>query len=147
MKLILLGCLVFPVLLNAQISNAIDKETIKKQIIAMEKAFESELLSKGAAEAFYKYAADNAVIKRENDTLVIGKDAIKKYYSNPAYAKAKAWWSPDFIDVSEDGTMAYTYGNYKWDMTDDSGNKQNYTGVFHTVWKKMSDGSWKYVWD
>lgn len=113
----------------------------------MEKAFETEMNAKGAAEAFYNYAADDAVIKRENDTLLKGKNAIRDYYSKPVYKTAKAWWSPDHVDVSEDGTMAYTYGKYKWEMTNADGKTVSYGGIFHTVWKKMPDGSWKYVWD
>ena len=58
-----------------------------------------------------------------------------------------ATWKPDFIDVSNDGTMSYTYGNYEWSMTDTLENTKISTGVFHTVWKKMLDGNWKYVWD
>ena len=112
-----------------------------------EKEFQQLLVSEGVATAFYRFAADSAVIKRENDSLIIGKEAIKNYYSNPFYKNAIAVWSPDFISVSDDGTMAYTYGKYEWTFTDSAGLTSNYKGVFHTVWKKMKDGSWKYVWD
>lgn len=125
----------------------LDKEKLKTEIISMEKAFETMLNEKGVAEAFSYFAADNAVIKRENDTLVKGKKAIFDYYSNPVYKTAHAWWTPDYIDISDDGSMAYTYGKYTWEMINAEGKKINYSGVFHTVWKKMKDGSWKYVWD
>lgn len=128
-------------------TNSADKEKIKEEIRKMEKVFQDDLIANGVEYAFYKYAADNAVIKREGDTLITGKAAIKNYYSNAAYKNAVATWAPDFIDVSEDGTMAYTYGKYKWTMKDAAGKSSTFTGVFHTVWKKMTDGSWKYVWD
>lgn len=102
---------------------------------------------KGIAEAFYFFADDSAVIKRQNDTLVIGKVNIKKYYSNDFYKYASVKWAPEFIDVSEDGTLAYTYGKYVWKSKDNAGNESEFTGVFHTVWKKQKDNSWKYVWD
>lgn len=113
----------------------------------MERNFRDDLKSHGVQSAFYKYAAENAVIKRQNDTLIIGNQAIKNYYSNPIYKTATADWSPDFIDVSDDGSMAYTYGRYKWNFIDRTGKASIHEGVFHTVWKKMADGSWKYVWD
>jgi len=119
----------------------------KNEIRQTEKDFQQLLNSEGAALAFYTFAADSAVIKRENDTLIIGKEAIKKYYLNHFYKNATAVWEPDLIDVSDDGTMAYTFGKYEWSFTDSTGKKTNYRGIFHTVWKKMSDGSWKYVWD
>jgi len=56
-------------------------------------------------------------------------------------------WSPDFVETSQDGTIGYTYGNYTWQSKDSSGKVNEAKGVFHTVWKKQKDGSWKYVWD
>ena len=119
----------------------------KNKIRQTENDFQQLLVSEGAASAFYKFASDSAVIKRQNDTLIFGKEAIKKYYSNPFYKNAVATWKPDYIDISDDGTMAYTFGKYEWTFTDSTGKKTNYKGIFHTVWKKMSDGSWKFVWD
>ncbi|MBK7030961.1 MAG: hypothetical protein IPH45_17925 [Bacteroidales bacterium] len=43
--------------------------------------------------------------------------------------------------------MAYTYGKYTWKINNGNGDTTVYKGVFHTVWKKQGDGSWKYVWD
>lgn len=125
----------------------VDKQRTREEIRQMEKSFQDYLLQHGAEAAFHHYAADDAVIKREGDSLIAGKAAIKNYYSNPAYKNATATWSPDFIDVSDDGTLAYTYGKYKWTTKDTSGKATTYEGVFHTVWKRMKDGSWKYVWD
>ena len=119
----------------------------KDEIRKVERDFQQLLVSEGAASAFYKYASDSAVIKRENDTLIYGNEAIKKYYSNPFYKNAVAVWEPDYIGISDDGTMAYTFGKYEWTFTDTTGKKINYNGIFHTVWRKMPDGSWKYVWD
>lgn len=124
-----------------------DKELLKKEIKQMENDFQKTLMREGTAHAFYTFAADDAVIKRENDTLIMGNDAIKKYYSKPIYKNAVAKWEPDYIDISEDGTLAYTYGKYSWDFTDSVGKVTTYKGVFHTVWKRMADGNWKYVWD
>ena len=123
------------------------KETSKEDIIAIEKQFEKKCKESGIAIAFYEFAADDAVIKRENDSLIKGKEAIKNYYSNPKYSKATVTWKPDFINVSDDGTRAYTYGKYVWTASDSLGSKKEFKGVFHTVWKKQKDGNWKYVWD
>ena len=119
----------------------------KNEIRQTEKDFQRLLISEGAASAFYKFASDSAVIKRKDDTLIFGNEAIKKYYSNPFYKNAVAIWEPDYIGISDDGTMAYTFGKYEWTFTDSTGKKTNYKGIFHTVWKKMLDGSWKFVWD
>jgi ketosteroid isomerase-like protein len=124
-----------------------DPEALKKEIVQMERSFCKDLHTRGAAYAFYTYAAPEAVIKRENDTLIKGREAIKLYYSKPEYLQATANWEPDYTDVSADGTLAYTWGKFSWTGKDTTGKEFNYSGVFHTVWKKQPDGGWKYVWD
>lgn len=128
-------------------NTSVEKESLIKEIFNSEKAFEKMCAENGIAEAFYFFADDNAVIKRENDTLIIGKEQIKEYYDKEFYKTAKVNWAPDFIDVSEDGTLAYTYGKYLWVSKDEKGNDVEYRGVFHTVWKRQIDNTWKYVWD
>lgn len=124
-----------------------DRLALQEEIKKTEQAFNDSASEKGIAHAFYAFAAEDAVIKRENDTLIKGREAIKTYYSDSKYIKATVTWKPDHIEVSEDGTMGYTYGKYLWKTTDSTGNKKEFKGVFHTVWKKQKDGSWKYIWD
>lgn len=124
-----------------------DKEALKKEILDTEKAFESMAAEEGIPEAFYYFADENAVLKRQNDTLITGRQNIKAFYEKQNTQAIQLNWSPDFIDVSDDGTMAYTYGKYTWKGKNDEGEPVQLHGVFHTVWKKQPDGSWKYVWD
>jgi ketosteroid isomerase-like protein len=124
-----------------------DIEAIKKEIVKAEKDFETMAAEKGVAEAFSFFADSNAVIKRQNDSLIHGKEGIRNYYSNPNYKNAIAKWAPDFVDVSVNGDLAYTYGKYTWEFKDSAMKSSFYSGVFHTVWKKQGDGNWKYVWD
>lgn len=123
------------------------KLELEAEAYKAESDFKNLSLTKGIPEAFYTFADSNAVIKRENDTLIQGKENIKKYYANPKFKKASVTWKPDFVEVSKDGEMAFTYGKYIWSVKDSLGNKKDFNGVFHTVWKKQKDGSWKYVWD
>ena len=124
-----------------------DLTSEKEAIRTAEKDFEKMVGEKGIAEAFWFFADSSATIKRQNDTLIHGRDNIKNYYSAESFKMASVTWSPDFIDVSENADMGYTYGNYKWKVSDSTGKSSEYNGVFHTVWKKQKDGSWKYVWD
>jgi ketosteroid isomerase-like protein len=134
------------VIILAACRPATDKEAIKKEVFQTEKAFEKMAAEKSIAEAFYHFAADSAVIKRRNDTLIVGKANIKAFYEK-GDPNATVNWTPDFIDVADDGTLAYTYGNYVWKTKDEEGTVKEYKGVFHTVWKKQKDGRWRYVWD
>ncbi len=123
-----------------------DKDEIKKEIFQTEKAFEKMTSERSIAEAFYYFADINAVISRENDTLIKGKENIKIYYEKNN-KNATVNWTPDYIDVSDCGTLGYTYGKYIWKIKNEEGIITEYKGVFHTVWKKQKDNTWKYVWD
>ncbi|RYY15598.1 MAG: nuclear transport factor 2 family protein [Chitinophagaceae bacterium] len=112
-----------------------------------ERSFQVMTVEKGIHEAFRFYADSNAVMKRENDTLVRGREGIRNYYSQASYAGASVNWLPDFTDASAGGDFGYTYGRYTWRIRDSAGKVMEKNGVFHTVWKKQADGNWKYVWD
>jgi len=122
-------------------------ETWKQQIASTEKAFEKMAHDKGITEAFYQFADSMAVINRGNDSLIYGKESIRHFYALKNYSNATINWTPDFIQISDDGTLAYTYGKYNWKFKQVDGSTKEFTGIFHTVWKKQKDGSWKYVWD
>ena len=144
MKTVIL--LILSSLFISSCQKSVDLGQIKQEIISTEASFQTMAHDKGIAEAFAHYADENAVIKRENDTLIIGKEAIRNYYLNKKLTTATVTWKPDFVEVSLDGTLAYTYGKYQWKINEDNTIKE-YKGVFHTVWKRQDDGKWLYVWD
>ena len=129
-------------------NSAVDTEKLKREIAKAEADFENLCKKESIAYGFWFFADSMAVIKRANDSLIIGKAAIKHYYeSDPLYSKASVAWTPDFIEVAASGDMAYTYGKYVWTSVDSFNKKVEYRGVFHTVWKRQATGEWKYVWD
>jgi ketosteroid isomerase-like protein len=123
-----------------------NKDIAREEVFQAEKAFAKMAGEKGLAEAFWFFAAENAVIKRGNDSLISGKENIRNFYDKNSKPDAKLSWTPDFIGVSECGTLAYTYGQYVFSRLDSSGKMTENRGIFHTVWKKQNR-EWKYVWD
>jgi ketosteroid isomerase-like protein len=123
------------------------KEKVKEKIFQTEKAFEKMTAEKGIEEAFYYFADEDAVIHRENDTLIKGKENIRIYYGKKNLKNAVVNWTPDYINVSDCGTLGYTYGKYVWKIRNNEGAIKEIKGIFHTVWKKQKDNTWKYVWD
>jgi ketosteroid isomerase-like protein len=144
MKKIFLILICFSLFVSCRQSSNI--EVARKEILETEKAFEKMVSEKGSAEAFYYFADDNAVIRRGNDSIIIGRENIKLYYDKNANPNAKLHWTPDFIGVSDCGTLAYTYGKYVYSIQDSTGKNIDYKGIFHTVWKKRNN-EWRYVWD
>jgi len=116
----------------------------KQEVRDAELSFSKLAGEEGIHKAFTSFAAEDAVIMR-NDELVEGLMNIDIYYKNQT-SKGLAW-SPDFVDVSASGDLAYTYGHYTYSYTDSTGKAMENKGIFHTVWKRQADGTWKFVWD
>lgn len=123
-----------------------DLEKWKAEIVATEKAFNDMAQEEGLANAFAFYAADDGVIKR-NNTIIQGKEAIRARYENNDGPEGTLTWAPTFVDVSRSGDLAYTYGDYTFTYPDSLGNMKSNAGIFHTVWKRQTDGTWRFVWD
>jgi ketosteroid isomerase-like protein len=123
-------------------------EKWKQEIRDVERDFAAMAESTGISEAFIHYAAEDAVLMR-NDRLIIGKKQLMAHFGKSAIQSQdqKLSWKPDFVDVSSSGDLAYTYGHYIYTYTDSIGKMVEHKGVFHTVWKRQSDGSWRFVWD
>ena len=121
-------------------------ETWKEEVRLTELNFSEMAVKEGIAPAFLHFAAEDAVLNR-NDSLIIGIDNIRARFNELPAVQGQLTWAPDFIDVAQSGDLAYTYGKYQYAAVDSTGNEIISNGVFHTVWKRQTDGSWKYVWD
>lgn len=123
-----------------------DQVKLVKEVMVVEQRFSDYAKERGVKEAFLEFAADSAVLNR-GGKIIKGKEAIKSYFESLPYSDVRLQWEPDFADVSRDGQMAYTYGSYTFSATDSLKNPIEAKGIFHTVWKRQPDGSWKYVYD
>ena len=93
--------------------------------------------------------SSEVVVLMKNNTLAIEKTAIKNHFENQSTKNTNVslTWKPDFVDVAASGDLGYTYGKYTYSFTNSEGNKIETNGVFHTVWKRQLDGTWKFVCD
>ncbi len=119
---------------------------INKEILQVEHAFAARVKKFGMGEAFVFYAAENAVINRDNQ-LISGREAIKVYFENSSLKNIKLEWEPTFIDVALSNDLAYSYGDYVFSAVNEKGEPIQSKGIFHTVWKRQIDGEWRFVWD
>jgi ketosteroid isomerase-like protein len=123
-------------------------ENWKNEIINTEQAFAEMAMNEGIPKAFLTYAANDVVLLR-NNKLIIGIESLRESYKNKEseIGKVSLTWKPDFVDVALSGDLGYTYGKYVYTTTDSIGTKNVVEGIFHTVWKRQPDGTWKFVWD
>ncbi len=122
-------------------------EQAKKEIASTEKEFEKMAEEKGVAEAFGFFADSTAVMKGNEDSVIIGKAGIRDIFAGDRFKTARVKWTADFIDAAASGELGYTYGKYRWEFKDSTGKITESKGIFHTVWKKQKDGNWRFVWD
>jgi ketosteroid isomerase-like protein len=120
----------------------------KQEIVNTELEFAEMAKNEGISKAFLTFAADNAVLMR-NNKLIIGKEALKRNFDSRKSdsGKVSLSWEPDFVDVSASGDLGYTYGKYLYTFIDSVGNIKQDSGIFHTVWKRQPSGEWRFVWD
>jgi len=127
--------------------DTVNLERWKQEIVDTEAAFAKLAAEAGIREAFITYAAPDAVLMR-NNRLIKGDTGITSYLGKQLPLRDELLeWKPGFVDVSSSGDLAYTYGNYTYSFADSTGSRVVQRGVFHTVWKRQADGSWKFVWD
>jgi len=145
-KIILIVVAVFALMAFDKSIRTLKNHADKSELIKMEKEFSDYVQQQGIPAGFGKYAAEDAVINR-NGNLIKGREAINKFYQATRTKNDKLVWAADFADVSASGEMGYTFGNYTYTAVDSAGNAKEYKGIFHTVWKRQKDGSWKFVYD
>jgi ketosteroid isomerase-like protein len=121
-------------------------EAAKNEIFRTEQAFEAMAKEKGLSEAFAFYADTIAVLNR-GSYVIHGRDSIRQFYRAPRYKGVMLEWKPDFIEVSAAADLGYTFGKFTYTTRDSTGKAISTKGIFHTVWKKQSDGTWRFVWD
>ena len=124
----------------------VDLEKAKAEVRQAELDFSSYAGREGIAAAFYTYAANDAVINR-GGKVVEGKDAIRAFYDRDNFKTARLVWAPDFVEVAASADLAYTYGKFTFTDTGADGKEVKNEGIFHTVWKRQKDGTWKFVYD
>ena len=145
MKTLLISLLGWFVL-GCQPNSTAKIEQWKSEIIAVEEAFNDMAQEEGIEKAFTFYAAEDGVLRR-NHKIIQGKADISAWYNNDVRPGDSLSWTPTFVDISAAGDLAYTYGDFTFSYLDSLGQRKVNTGIFHTVWKRQKDGSWRYVWD
>lgn len=131
---------------SSKSTEELTREQVIEEIYAMEKAFNDMLAKEGRAEAFAHFAAEGGSISR-GGRLITGKDSIHAYYARSTTQILTLTWKPSFVDVSDDLSMAYTWGPTFFKGIRENGEQFENTGTFHSIWKRQADGSWRYVYD
>ena len=103
----------------------------------------AQAVAQHGRDAFLTYFAEDGV--EISSGTVTTKDQMRKQPQWPAGTSLT--WGPTKAEMSISGDLGYTYGNYVFSSKTKDAKIETETGIYMTVWKRQSDGSWKVVLD
>jgi ketosteroid isomerase-like protein len=122
-------------------NTAADKDAANKAHDVLEGAFKNS-----DCNAMVANAANDAVLEPPNSASASGVDGVKSWCT-PMFTQMKTKAldvSSKDMDVS--GDIAVDRGEYDWTLTPAKGGADvKSKGRYITIWKRQSDGSWKWT--
>lgn len=149
------GFLISLLLVSVSRSLGGSQEALCQELATTERSFCAEAARVGIADAFLAYMAENCFLP---DRLGLSRSEYRKAVE-VARAKAGAsyrpgpnpdvqlTWAPLRVEVSDDGTLGYTWGRYDFTSKGKDGKLDSSSGIYLTIWRRQADGSWKFVYD
>jgi ketosteroid isomerase-like protein len=131
-----------------QTSNPLAQPTLSPGVLLLlelEGRF-SQSVSEGGGKAFGTWFADDAVTLNNGKPAVLGRTAIaaQAQWDPKTY---QLTWTPQGAQMGPSNDMGFTWGHYEGHSKDKNGEPVVISGRYFTVWKKLSDGTWKVALD
>jgi ketosteroid isomerase-like protein len=122
----------------------VQAQTPLQEMVQTEQAFSRMAAEKNTRDAFMAYIADDGLLFRPG--AVNGKKWMLEHPVPPSDKHPLLAWQPSFAGMAASGDLGFTTGpwEFKEDVKDE---KPAGYGHFVTLWKKQTDGSWKFVVD
>ena len=112
------------------------RRAILEDVLAQERAFANAIAQRGMRDGFLSFIADDGVL------FAPGPVAGKKHLSATQPSPGTLTWTPAFAGMAVSGDLAFTVGPYVW--TD---GKARSGGQYLTIWRKDSQGRWRFELD
>lgn len=111
-----------------------------KPVVDAEHAFAARALQAGSKTAFLEFASNDAVL------FLPERIRAADYWNNQRESPTALIWAPNFADISSNGSMGYTTGN--WELRPNGKDSAPVAfGQFVTIWQRQADGRYKYSLD
>lgn len=111
-----------------------------QKVVDTEHSFAKAAETRGTKSAFLEYLA--------SDGLLFLPDKVngREYWNKRAESTGLLSWAPNFADVSANGIVGYTTGNWEY-RPKGKGDMPAGFGEFITVWQRQADGKYRFVVD
>jgi ketosteroid isomerase-like protein len=125
-------------------SAAVDLDVERQRLMDTDRAFARATAERGV-EGWLDFHLATAQNIPEAGPVAVGHEAIRESMTAFLADTTRAFmWEPVFADVSDDGTMGFTYGD--WSVTLRATDSLELRGRYLTVWRKDA-GRWKVTAD
>ena len=115
-----------------------------KQMVETEQAFAKTAEVKNIRDAFMEFIADDGLLFRP--AAVNGKKWMTEHPVPSSDKKPLLAWQPNFAQMAASGDLGFTTGPWEFKADVKDANPAGY-GHFVTLWKKQSDGKWRFAVD
>jgi ketosteroid isomerase-like protein len=121
-----------------------EKKPVANHQVLMDadRAFSDYSVNHGMQKAFIEFAHDSVVLLKPNRMPIVGKLDLIKSYEGKSDNSFVLTWKPAKAVIAESGDLGYTYGFWTFSASNETSH-----GTYLTVWKKDSNGKWKYIAD
>jgi ketosteroid isomerase-like protein len=117
-----------------------------RRLKSVDLAFAAASVARGAAEAFYQYAAPDAVSLGGGKDFVVGREAIRDDQLAQAAPGQMLDWKPVAGGVGALGDLGWTVGEWRFTVPR-NGKTATFTGKYLTIWARQPSGEWRFVAD
>ena len=111
-----------------------------QKMVETEHAFALSAAVNGTRAAFLEFMADDAVVFNPDVTNA------KAFWTARAASPSLLSWAPNYADISSNGVLGYTTGNWEW-REKGKDDTPGAFGQFITLWLRQPDGKYKWVVD
>lgn len=122
--------------------------SIQQDLQALNTQWDAAFNAKDAAKVAAMYD-DAAAVIPAGAAQVSGKAAVLAFWTN-TIAQGIIDHKLELIEAVESGDMAVQRGLWSAAVVDDKGERQQFSGNVHLVYRRQADGSWKaltHIWN
>lgn len=143
-KIILL--IVWILIVSSGCGRSLNQNDPTEEIMKTDLAFSKYSEENGTEAAFLAFADEKSVLLRDGGLPLVGKPALREHMEKSPSGNIILTWKPLFAETSSSGDLGYTYGTYEVRSNDNPEEKAS-EGCYVSIWKKQTDGTWKWVLD
>jgi uncharacterized protein (TIGR02246 family) len=128
-------------------ADTIGVAALRESVMQADRDFAQAFRSRGV-EGWVSWFDTAGVQVEPGGTLPRGHDQIRAHMTKTFGDTAMVLtWRPTMAEVSNDGTIAYTIGDYAFHVRGRDSARTASSGQYLTVWRRQADSSWKVLAD